>query len=81
MTLSHDRLRLESATPTRSSEGWLDNITEHLTLRGPLDDEQRQRLLEIAGRCPVHRTLSGQVQFATHLVLEEASAGVSGEAS
>jgi putative redox protein len=36
-------------------------ISEQLTLVGDLNEEQRQRLLEIATRCPVHRTLRGKV--------------------
>ncbi len=39
-----------------------------LTLRGDLSDEQRQRLLEIADRCPVHRTLHGDLRVTTKLV-------------
>ena len=36
-------------------------------LEGPLDDEQRKRLLEIADRCPVHRTLSSEITIPTRL--------------
>src|SRR5262245_28362617 len=35
-------------------------IRRVILLEGPLDDEQRARLLEIAGKCPVHRTLTGE---------------------
>jgi uncharacterized OsmC-like protein len=38
-----------------------------LNLVGPLDDASRQRLLEIAGRCPVHRPLSCEVKIRTKL--------------
>jgi putative redox protein len=38
-----------------------------LTLTGNLDDEQRQRLLEIADKCPVHRTLRSEVAISTSL--------------
>jgi uncharacterized OsmC-like protein len=37
-------------------------------LRGPLDESQRQRLLEVAERCPVHRTLESEVMMETNLV-------------
>lgn len=40
-------------------------INRQLVLKGPLDDEQRARLLEIASKCPVHRTLIGEVQIET----------------
>lgn len=42
------------------------NIIEmELTLRGELSPEQRERLTEIAGRCPVHRTLAGEIKIRT----------------
>ena len=37
-----------------------------LALAGELDDTQRQRLMEIADRCPVHKTLSGEIRIETH---------------
>ena len=40
-------------------------ITREITLTGELDAEQRQRLLEIADKCPVHRTLTGEVMIET----------------
>jgi len=39
-------------------------------LEGPLDDAQRRRLVEIADRCPVHRTLHSEIQITTTLVEE-----------
>ncbi|HET6385406.1 MAG TPA: OsmC family protein [Armatimonadota bacterium] len=41
----------------------LDRITVRLRFTGNLDDDQRRRLREIAGRCPVHRTLTGQIEI------------------
>jgi putative redox protein len=43
-------------------------ITRELELSGPLTAEQKQRLVEIAERCPVHRTLMGQREIVTRLV-------------
>jgi putative redox protein len=40
-------------------------ISKQLTIDGDLDDRQRARLLEIADRCPVHRTLSGPIDIVT----------------
>ena len=40
-------------------------ITRQVSLHGPLDAEQRQRLLEIADKCPVHRTLTGEISINT----------------
>ena len=46
----------------------IDHFTRHIHLEGPLDDAQRARLLEIADRCPVHRTLEAQAVIKTKLV-------------
>lgn len=43
-------------------------IRRQVTLRGPLDNEQRERLLQIANACPVHKILTGAVHVATDLV-------------
>lgn len=40
-------------------------ITRQLTIDGDLDAEQRQRLLEIAAKCPVHKTLTGEITITT----------------
>jgi uncharacterized OsmC-like protein len=40
-------------------------ISRQIALQGPLDAEQRARLLDIADKCPVHRTLTGEVQIET----------------
>lgn len=40
-------------------------MTRTLTLTGELDGEQRQRLIEIAGKCPVHKTLTGEIVINT----------------
>ena len=40
-------------------------ITRELTLHGEIDPEQRQRLIEIADKCPVHKTLSGTITIQT----------------
>ena len=45
----------------------IDIITRDITLAGKLDDEQRQRLLEIANKCPVHKLLEKQPRMLTRL--------------
>lgn len=47
------------------SKGMIDHITRDIELIGDLDEAQRKRLIEIANRCPVHRTLEGQVVIDT----------------
>ena len=66
--LTHSRVHAEDEE--RCEEGAdarMDRLDRELTLIGPLTTEQKERLLEIADRCPVHRTLSAGVQIATTL--------------
>lgn len=44
---------------------WLERITVRLELTGPLSDEQRARLVEVAARCPVHKTLTSKIDIRT----------------
>jgi putative redox protein len=43
----------------------IDRIDRNITMEGPLDAEQRKRLLEIADKCPVHRTLESEINIRT----------------
>ena len=43
-------------------------LTRHIELVGDLDDQQRERLLEIAQKCPIHKALAGEIQIKTQLV-------------
>ena len=45
--------------------GMLDEIPSEIHLEGDLDETQRERLLEIATRCPVHRTFSSEIKIRT----------------
>jgi uncharacterized OsmC-like protein/fermentation-respiration switch protein FrsA (DUF1100 family) len=74
--LSHSRVHAEDEERCETGEARLDRLDRELTLIGPLSDEQRQRLLEIADRCPVHRTLSAGVRIATELSTDSAETGV-----
>jgi putative redox protein len=44
-----------------------NDISRAITLRGDLTDEQRQRLLQIANMCPIHKVLTGEIRIATRL--------------
>jgi putative redox protein len=50
-----------------TKEGRLDRIEREILLDGALSDDQRARLLEIAERCPVHRTLTSEISIRTRL--------------
>lgn len=65
--LDHGKVHAEDCAHCEEPAGKIDRFERELELVGPLDDEQRRRLLEIAERCPVHRTLQGASVIATRL--------------
>jgi putative redox protein len=67
VTLRHSRIHAKDCADCETSNGWIDHIDRDVELVGDLDDTQRQRLLHIAGRCPVHQTLTSEVDIATSL--------------
>jgi putative redox protein len=66
--LRHDKIHAKDCAECETKEGMLDRIEREISLTGPLDGEQRERLLAIANRCPVHRTLVSEVDIRTRLV-------------
>jgi putative redox protein len=65
--LSHTRVHARDCEDCESDQGMITRIERRLTIEGDLTDEQRGRLLEIAERCPVHKTLHGEVRIDTTL--------------
>ena len=65
--VTHEKIHAADCADCETRDGRVDRIARHLTLSGPLDDAQRARLLEIANRCPVHRTLTSEVRIDTVL--------------
>ncbi len=65
VNLTHARIHAEDCADCETKEGMLDEIRSEIRLEGGLDDTQRKRLLEIAERCPVHRTLSSEIKIRT----------------
>lgn len=63
--VSHDKVHAEDCESCTQNGGKVDRFVRHITLVGDLQPEQRQRLLEIADRCPVHRTLEGEIDIVT----------------
>ena len=63
--LNHSRIHAADCADCETKEGMLDRIERAITLRGALDAEQRRRLLEIADKCPVHRTLTSENDIRT----------------
>lgn len=66
--LNHARVHAKDCEECETKTGMLDVIERQVELTGPLDDEQRSRLLQIADRCPVHRTLTGKIAIRTRLL-------------
>jgi len=71
--LSHSRVHAEDCAGCDTKEGMLDQIDCEISLIGELSESQRQRLMEIADRCPVHRTLLGEIQIRMSLSASGAS--------
>ncbi|MDA1118848.1 MAG: bifunctional alpha/beta hydrolase/OsmC family protein [Proteobacteria bacterium] len=65
--LKHDKVHASDCADCETREGKIDKIERVLTLEGNLDEAQRARLLEIANKCPVHRTLHAEVWIPTRL--------------
>ena len=63
----HDKMHAADCTDCETREGRIDRFERAITLDGPLDSAQRAKLLEIADKCPVHRTLHAEVQVVTRL--------------
>ncbi|MEP6855596.1 MAG: bifunctional alpha/beta hydrolase/OsmC family protein [Pedococcus sp.] len=71
VTLRHSRIHAKDCSDCETESGRLDRIERVITLTGALDAEQRRRLLEIADRCPVHRTLHSEVEVRTTIASDE----------
>lgn len=68
VTLEHGKIHARDCEDCETSTGRVDHIVRRIELSGPLDGEQRQRLLEIADRCPVHRSLKSEIHIESDLV-------------
>ena len=64
-TLSHSKIHAQDCEECETKEGKIDRIERALTLTGDLDADQRKRLIEIADKCPVHRTLTSEIDIRT----------------
>ncbi|HSN40891.1 MAG TPA: OsmC family protein, partial [Burkholderiales bacterium] len=65
--LRHEKIHARDCAECETREGKIDRIEREIELAGTLDDAQRGRLLEIANKCPVHRTLHSEVTIPTRL--------------
>ena len=65
--LRHSRVHVEDCAACETQNSRLTVIDREIAMEGPLDEDQRARLLAIASRCPVHLTLSAQIDIRTTL--------------
>lgn len=65
--LNHQKDHKEDSDHPEKKSSKIDKIERNIHLKGQLDEKQRQRLLEIANKCPVHKTLHGEVEIHSKL--------------
>ena len=65
VTLRHSRIHAQDCAECETKEGMLDQIEVAIGLQGALDADQRKRILEIADKCPGHRTLTSEIRIVT----------------
>lgn len=68
VTLSHKKIHATDCDECETGTGKIDRIEREVSLVGDLSNEERQRLLEIADRCPVHKTLHSEVNIVSRLI-------------
>ena len=73
--LWHQKIHAEDCADCGTREGKVDEITREIELVGDLTPEQRERLLEIANKCPVHRTLKSEIKIRSHLAEVQSATG------
>ncbi|WOH48978.1 bifunctional alpha/beta hydrolase/OsmC family protein [Bradyrhizobium sp. sBnM-33] len=65
VTLKHSKIHAKDCAECETREGLLDQIDRVISIEGALDADQRARLMEIADKCPVHRTLTSEIRIVT----------------
>jgi len=65
VTLKHNKIYAADCAGRETKDGMLDQIERIIAIDGALDAGQRQKLMEIADKCPVHRTLHSEIRIVT----------------
>lgn len=68
VSVSHDRSHAKDCADCTTKSGFIHRFNVEIELFGPLTEEQRQKLLGVAGRCPVAKTLSSEIKIEERLV-------------
>jgi putative redox protein len=65
--IDHNKVHAQDCADCETEKGKIDEFVRTIELEGNLDDTQRKRLMEIADKCPVHRTLHSEMKVRTEL--------------
>jgi putative redox protein len=68
VSLKHSKIYAKDCAECETRDGMLDQIERDIAMDGALDPEQRKKLMEIADKCPVHRTLTSEIRIVTKAV-------------
>jgi putative redox protein len=63
VSLWHSRIYAKDCEECETKQGMLDRIDVEIELTGPLSEDQRAKLMDIAAKCPVHRTLTSEINI------------------
>ena len=66
--LTHDRVHAKDCEECEEETGKVELIRRDISLRGQISEEQKMRLLEIAARCPVHKTLTNAPKIVDSII-------------
>jgi putative redox protein len=68
ISLHHSKIHAKDCDDCETKDGRIDRIEMEIHLEGALADEQRAKLMEIAGKCPVHQTLTSEINIKTRAI-------------
>jgi putative redox protein len=68
ISVTHDRQHAKDCADCTTQSGYIHRFRVEIGLRGPLNDEQKQKLLAVAGRCPVAKVLGSEIKIDEVLV-------------
>ena len=66
--LAHHRIHAQNRSDHGTRDGTIGEITRDIIIEGDVPEDQRARLMEIAGKCPVHQTLTHEIKIRSNLV-------------
>ncbi len=70
MELRHNKSHVEDCKTCEDPSSKIDVIEKELIIKGNISDEQKEKLLEISKKCPVHRTLLNEVRIESHISIQ-----------